>query len=206
MTPRSGGWTGSGSVITGILRGAGAGLAGPSVTIAAEKVEQALTGRPSSFVPGRTLAHLLRLPEPDCDSLARNWAMHYGTGMVAGILRAGMSASNLRGPGPSARHAQLRLSIDQTLENLTGVGAPPWTWPRDELIIDVCTRRCTRLRPAPRPTRWCDRCPAAPSSGRCSRGDSAASPDDGQARGAKRPPGAVYVRLREARERSSSIF
>jgi hypothetical protein len=23
------------------------------------------------------------------------------------------------------------------LENLTGAGAPPWTWPRDELAIDV---------------------------------------------------------------------
>lgn len=34
-------------------------------------------------------------------------------------------------------HTQLRLSIDQTLENLTGVGAPPWTWPREELIIDL---------------------------------------------------------------------
>ncbi len=34
-------------------------------------------------------------------------------------------------------HAPLRLTWDQTLENLTGVGAPPWTWPRDELVIDV---------------------------------------------------------------------
>ena len=48
-----------------------------------------------------------------------------------------MSAANLRGPGASLMHTQIRLSIDQTLENLTGVGAPPWTWPRDELIIDV---------------------------------------------------------------------
>jgi hypothetical protein len=31
----------------------------------------------------------------------------------------------------------LRLAWDQTLENLTGAGAPPWTWPRDELVIDV---------------------------------------------------------------------
>jgi hypothetical protein len=23
------------------------------------------------------------------------------------------------------------------LENATGVGAPPWTWPRNELVIDV---------------------------------------------------------------------
>jgi hypothetical protein len=23
------------------------------------------------------------------------------------------------------------------MENWTGVGAPPWTWPRDELVIDL---------------------------------------------------------------------
>jgi hypothetical protein len=34
-------------------------------------------------------------------------------------------------------HTNLRLSLDQTLENATGAGAPPWTWPRDELLVDV---------------------------------------------------------------------
>jgi hypothetical protein len=32
-------------------------------------------------------------------------------------------------------HTNIRLTFDQTLENATGVGAPPWTWPRDELVI-----------------------------------------------------------------------
>jgi hypothetical protein len=31
----------------------------------------------------------------------------------------------------------VRLTVDQTLENATGVGRPPWTWPREELVIDV---------------------------------------------------------------------
>ena len=124
-------------VLTAIVKGAAAGLGGATVMTAIEKAEQALTGRPSSFVPGRTLAHLVGLPRPDRDSVARNWAMHYGTGAFAGVLRAVMSAANLRGPGASLMHTQLRLSIDQILENLTGVGAPPWTWPREELAIDV---------------------------------------------------------------------
>jgi hypothetical protein len=34
-------------------------------------------------------------------------------------------------------HTQLRLSVDQTLENATGTGAPPWRWPRDELVVDI---------------------------------------------------------------------
>ncbi len=120
-----------------IVKGAGAGLAGAALMTAVEKIEQRLTGRPNSFVPAHTLAHLLRLRDPGRDSVARNWAMHYGTGALAGVLRAAMSAANLRGPGASVMHTQVRLSIDQTLENLTGVGAPPWTWPRDELIVDV---------------------------------------------------------------------
>ena len=104
---------------------------------AGEKLEQRLTGRPSSYVPGRTLAHLLGLEGAHEDRFARNMAMHYGTGMMVGALRGIMSAANLRGPYASLMHTQVRLATDQTLENLTGVGAPPWTWPRDELAIDV---------------------------------------------------------------------
>ena len=48
-----------------------------------------------------------------------------------------MSAANLRGPFASLMHTNLRLTLDQTLENATGVGAPPWTWPRDELLVDL---------------------------------------------------------------------
>jgi hypothetical protein len=48
-----------------------------------------------------------------------------------------MSAANLRGPFASLMHTNVRLTFDQTLENATGVGAPPWTWPRDEQAIDI---------------------------------------------------------------------
>lgn len=119
------------------LLGAASGLVGAAVMTTAEKLEQRLTGRPSSYVPGRTLAHLLRLDHPDDDRLGRTWAMHYGTGATVGALRGVMSAANLRGPLASLMHNSVRLSVDQTLENATGVGAPPWTWPRDELAIDV---------------------------------------------------------------------
>jgi hypothetical protein len=64
-------------------------------------------------------------------------AMHYASGALGGTVRGIMSAANLRGPFASLMHTNLRLSFDQTFENLTGAGAPPWTWPRDELAIDV---------------------------------------------------------------------
>jgi hypothetical protein len=120
-----------------LAKGMAAGLAGGAVMTAVEKAEQALTGRPDSHVPGRTLAHLLRLPDPDSDRVTRNLAMHFGTAATAGVLRGAMAAANLRGPTASFLHTWVRLAIDQTLENGTGAGAPPPSWPRDELVIDV---------------------------------------------------------------------
>jgi hypothetical protein len=56
---------------------------------------------------------------------------------VAGAMRGVMAAANLRGPWASLSHTHLRLATDQLLENATGSGAPPWTWPRDELVLDA---------------------------------------------------------------------
>ncbi|GAA1422868.1 hypothetical protein GCM10009601_25040 [Streptomyces thermospinosisporus] len=38
------------------------------------------------------------------------------------------------------------LTSDQILENATGVGAPPSTWPRRELVVDVLPQDRLRLR------------------------------------------------------------
>jgi hypothetical protein len=125
------------AVGTGAAVGAVSGLAGAAAMTATSKLEQLLTKRPNSYVPAHTLGRLLGLPAPDSDRPTRNMAMHYSSGAVGGALRGVMSTANLRGPFASLMHTNLRLSFDQTLENLTGAGAPPWTWPRDELVIDV---------------------------------------------------------------------
>lgn len=117
--------------------GVASGLAGVAAMTAAEKLEQRFTHRPNSYVPAHTLAHLLALRDPDRDHWTRNTAMHWTNGVVLGAVRGIMAAANLRGPQAAVMHTPLRLSWDQTLENLTGVGAPPWTWPREELAIDV---------------------------------------------------------------------
>jgi hypothetical protein len=120
--------------------GAAGGVAGAAAMAAGARVEQRFTHRPDSYVPAHTLAHLLGLPRPDADRTVRNVAMHYGTGAVVGALRGIMAAANLRGPLASVMFTNVRLTVDQTLENATGVGAPPWTWPRDELLIDVALK------------------------------------------------------------------
>ena len=119
------------------LRGAAAGVAGAGAMAATARVEQLFTSRPSSYVPAHTLSHLLGLPDPDGDRVLRNIAMHYGTGATVGALRGVWSRANLRGPLAASLFVGVRLSTDQTLENATGVGAPPWTWPRWELAVDV---------------------------------------------------------------------
>jgi hypothetical protein len=121
------------------VRGAVAGLAGVAVMTAGEKVEQAVTGRPSSYVPGRTLTAVTtgrRLPE-SARPPVRNHLMHWGTGAAVGALRGIWSAAGLRGWRASAWHTAVRLAVDQTLENVTGVGDPPWTWSRQDQVVDV---------------------------------------------------------------------
>ncbi len=103
-----------------------------------EKIEQTVTGRPNSYVPAHTLERLLGLRErPDGERLWLNWTMHYGQGIVLGVLRAAMARRGLRGPAGSFMFMNARLLNDQTLENATGVGAPPWTWLKDEQVIDL---------------------------------------------------------------------
>ncbi len=120
------------------LAGMAAGAVGVAAMTAAEKLEQQFTHRPNSFVPGHTLERLLGLPEkPDEERLWLNWAMHWGQGILLGAARGLMAERGVRGPVGSFMFTALRLLNDQTLENATGVGAPPWTWPVDEQVIDL---------------------------------------------------------------------
>jgi hypothetical protein len=121
-----------------IARGLLAGAVGVAAMTLAEKLEQAVTGRPNSFVPAHTLERLLGLePKPDEERLGMNWAMHWGQGILLGAVRALMAERGVRGPAGSFLFLNLRLLNDQTFENATGVGAPPWTWPADEQAVDI---------------------------------------------------------------------
>ncbi len=122
-------------------RSAAVGLASGAVGVAAmtvgERIEQRFTGRPDSFVPARTLLRLLGRPDTNRLSRKANFGMHAGQAILLGTLRGVMAGAGLRGPWASAMFLVVRLTNDQTLENATGVGAPPWTWPRDEMVVDV---------------------------------------------------------------------
>ena len=118
------------------VQGVVAGAVGVVVMTLGEKVEQRLTSRPDSHVPARVLQRLTGMKERSHrQSLPVNWAMHFGQGILLGVLRSVMAHAGLRGPWSSAKFAVIRLTNDQILENATGVGAPPPTWPRAELAV-----------------------------------------------------------------------
>lgn len=92
-----------------------------------EKVEQGFTHRPNSYVPARTLERLVSVRAGSQNELfGLNMAMHYGQGAVAAVIRAVMAWQGVRGPFADLIFVGIRLLIDQTLENWTGVGALPW--------------------------------------------------------------------------------
>ncbi len=118
------------------LQGLIAGMAGVAAMTLAEKIEQLITKRPNSYVPAYTLERLVGLPNKGNNDLT-NWIMHWGQGILLGAVRGVMAKNGIRGPVSSFLFMNLRLLNDQTLENATGVGALPWTWPKDEQTIDL---------------------------------------------------------------------
>ena len=103
-----------------------------------EKIEQALTKRPDSYVPARALLTLLgRHPGDDEQPRGWNHVMHLGTGALLGALRGVWSVIGMRGPLANTWHTATRLAFDQTVENVTGAGAPPTSWPVSEQVVDV---------------------------------------------------------------------
>jgi hypothetical protein len=128
----------SAALLSAALQGAAAGAIGVAVMTAGEKLEQAVTHRPNSYVPARALLTLLGQQPRDTDQpLVWNHAMHWGTGVTLGALRGVWAAVGLRGPRAHLAHTVVRLATDQTVENATGVGAPPHTWPVREQVVDV---------------------------------------------------------------------
>jgi hypothetical protein len=121
-----------------MLIGAVAGTVGTAAMTLSEKAEQWVTGRPNSYVPAKTLARLLGLEAERGDqNLVLNHAMHWTTGIVLGVVRGAMAEVGFRGPRGTVAHGVVRFAFDQTLENATGVGSPPTTWPKRELALDI---------------------------------------------------------------------
>src|SRR3954447_6054288 len=135
---RDSGSRGRGSTLLGAARrGVVAGLVGAAGMTAREENEQAPTPRPHSHAPARPLLTLLgRRPDDRNQPVVANHAMHWATGAALGALRGVWAVVGIRGTQANVTHTVIRLAFDQTLENTTGAGAPPATWPRGERVVD----------------------------------------------------------------------
>lgn len=142
-------------LLAAAARGALCGLAGVAVMTVGEKAEQSLTGRANSYVPARTLLTLLgREPDDSRQSFVWNHLMHWGTGAVLGSLRGIWAVTGIRGPLANTKHTVVRLAFDQTLENATGVGAPPPSWPAKEQFVDLTHKAVYSLATGLAADRW----------------------------------------------------
>lgn len=113
----------------GVKTGMLAGFAGTVAMTASEKIEQALTGRPNSFIPAHAMERVLGLPtKPDSERKVMAQVAHWGLGVMPAALRGVMAEGGMRGPLASTMFFVTRLTTDETMENVTGVGKPPWSW------------------------------------------------------------------------------
>jgi hypothetical protein len=83
-----------------------AGAAGVTAMTVGEKLEQRLTGRPDSHVPALVLRRLARRRDDPGRPVPANRVMHFGQGVVLGVLRSVADVLAARsGLGPGQRHA-----------------------------------------------------------------------------------------------------
>lgn len=91
---------------TGML----AGIAGATAMLASDKLEQAISGRPSSSIPAtRPSGSWVR--DQNC--------------VLAAALRAIMAEGGMRALLASSIVFVTRLATDETMQNVAGIGKPP---------------------------------------------------------------------------------
>jgi hypothetical protein len=122
----------------GVRTGVIAGVAGTVAMTLSEKLEQAITKRPNSAIPAHAMERFLGLAtRPDSERKWLGWLAHWGLGILPGALRGVMAEGGMRGPLSSTLFFFTRLTTDETMENVSGVGKPPWSWSTSLTTIDV---------------------------------------------------------------------
>ena len=100
------------------------------------KIEQLITDRPNSYVPGHTSGSLFRVSRSQTpDGL--NHLHHWGMGLMTAPVRAIMAYNGVTGPYASFMFMVLRLMTDEILEYNAGTIPVPWTQPIFDQAIDL---------------------------------------------------------------------
>lgn len=126
-------------MINNIVRGMVAGLVGTAAMTLTERLEIAISGRPSSTVPGQVGSHLIpgKDPASTTDVQGLNAPVHWAHGVSMGAVRGLLDSAGLTGPAATAAHFALLWGGDATLYTTLGVADAPWHWSAGELASDL---------------------------------------------------------------------
>ncbi|KAI4155726.1 MAG: hypothetical protein L6R39_001178 [Caloplaca ligustica] len=117
--------------------GLGAGAIGVTAMTITNKLEQLVTGRPNSYVPGHTSGNLLGVSQRSRTPDGLNHFHHWSMGLITAPVRAIMAYNGMTGPYASFIFMALRLTADEVLEYNAGVVPPPWTLPILDQTVDL---------------------------------------------------------------------
>ncbi|KAL8988951.1 MAG: hypothetical protein Q9177_002058, partial [Variospora cf. flavescens] len=119
-----------------VAMGIGAGAIGVAAMTVSNKLEQLVTGRPNSYVPGHTTGNtfgISRSRTPD----GLNHLHHWGMGLITAPVRAIMAYNGVTGPYACFIFMALRLMADEVLEYNAGTTPKPWTLPVMDQTVDL---------------------------------------------------------------------
>ncbi len=129
-------------MVSNVIRGMIAGLAGTAAMTLSEQLEIAVSGRPSSSVPGQVGAHVVPGKDPSSEADVRrlDTPVHWAHGVSMGAVRGLLDSAGLTGPAATAAHFALLWCSDATLYRALGIAEAPWNWSPDELATDLLNK------------------------------------------------------------------
>lgn len=119
--------------------GLAAGVIGTIALTVAESVEQRLTGRQSSTIPGQVGTKLAgKDPATHPELVARlNPIVHWVHGISLGAVRGLLDLTGLSALAATVVFVPLVWGGDALLYRMLGIAPAPWKWERGELLTDL---------------------------------------------------------------------
>ncbi|MGX1887660.1 hypothetical protein [Streptomyces sp. NPDC055287] len=117
--------------------GLAAGAVGTVVLTLSETIEQRLTGRETSTVPGRVGAALTGKKGDEATAEKLNTPVHWAHGITLGAVRGALALTGLGPVAATAVHYALVWGGDVTLYRSLGIAPWPWQWSPQELATDL---------------------------------------------------------------------
>ncbi|MET9935046.1 MULTISPECIES: hypothetical protein [unclassified Streptomyces] len=117
--------------------GLAAGTVGTAVLTVSEKIEQRLTGRASSTVPGQVGAAVAGSKDDEVAAQWLNTPVHWAHGTAMGALRGALGLTGLGPVASSVVFYGLVWGGDVVLYRSLGIAPWPWKWRKQELVTDL---------------------------------------------------------------------